>query len=148
MVVPADNYDLVAQDNGSVELRTPDGRVLVGTIGYNFAWVTIRTDGGSPSMEEQADGRKAIRVVYRMAGDDTGKVRVEGLFTFLPGCVLVRLELWLPVDAKVGGAGIGQRIGANTVAEKQSELLAELLEWRLRVEDPLPLPRRRYVFKK
>ncbi|HET6452919.1 MAG TPA: sulfatase-like hydrolase/transferase [Armatimonadota bacterium] len=32
--------------------------------------------------------------------------------------------------------------------EKRSELLAELLRWRLRVEDPLPLPRKRYVFKR
>jgi hypothetical protein len=29
----------------------------------------------------------------------------------------------------------------------QCELLADLLAWTLRAEDPLPLPRRRYVIK-
>ena len=33
-------------------------------------------------------------------------------------------------------------------AEKQTELLEDLLSWRLRVEDPLPLPRARYVMKR
>lgn len=122
MTLPGDNYNLHAQDNGTIELRTPDGRVLVGIIGYDFVWVPIRTNGGVHSIEDQADGRKAIRVVYRMAGDDTGNVRIEGLFTPLPGCVRVRFELWLPEDVKVGGAGITQRIGADTVAEKRHKM--------------------------
>ena len=33
-------------------------------------------------------------------------------------------------------------------AEKCRELLEDMLTWRLRVEDPLPLPRQRYVMKK
>lgn len=33
------------------------------------------------------------------------------------------------------------------VAGKQMEMLQELLKWRLRLEDQLPLPRRRYVMK-
>ena len=37
--------------------------------------------------------------------------------------------------------------GEPLVAEVQSELLAELLAWTLRVQDPLPYPRRRYKFK-
>jgi hypothetical protein len=38
--------------------------------------------------------------------------------------------------------------GKPECAEKQMELLEELLTWRLRVEDPLPLPRTRYVLKR
>ncbi len=38
--------------------------------------------------------------------------------------------------------------GVHEHAEKQTELLEELLTWRLRVEDPLPLPRARYVMKR
>ena len=37
--------------------------------------------------------------------------------------------------------------GADEAREVQSELLAELLAWTLRVQDPLPHPRRRYRFK-
>ena len=38
--------------------------------------------------------------------------------------------------------------GQPRVADIERELQAELLTWLLRVQDPLPLPRRRYVFKK
>jgi len=34
------------------------------------------------------------------------------------------------------------------LADVRQELLEEMLTWRLRVEDPLPLPRRRYVMKR
>jgi len=37
--------------------------------------------------------------------------------------------------------------GQPAVAEIQGELQAELLTWMLRTQDPLPHPRRRYVFK-
>lgn len=37
--------------------------------------------------------------------------------------------------------------GRKDLVEKQAELTAELLAWTLRVQDPLPLPRRRYVMK-
>jgi arylsulfatase A-like enzyme len=37
--------------------------------------------------------------------------------------------------------------GQAEVADVQGELLAELLTWVLRAQDPLPPPRRRYVFK-
>ena len=37
--------------------------------------------------------------------------------------------------------------GRAEVAEVQAELLADLLAWTLRVQDPLPLPRTRYVMK-
>jgi len=33
-------------------------------------------------------------------------------------------------------------------AEKRAELLEEMLTWLLRIQDPLPLPRRRYVMKR
>ena len=32
-------------------------------------------------------------------------------------------------------------------AEIKQQLLADLLAWTLRVQDPLPLPRRRYIMK-
>ncbi len=38
--------------------------------------------------------------------------------------------------------------GEEPFAEIQRELMAELLAWTIRVQDPLPLPRRRYVFKR
>ncbi len=38
--------------------------------------------------------------------------------------------------------------GRPEVADVEHELLAELLAWTLRVQDPLPLPRRRYVMKR
>jgi arylsulfatase A-like enzyme len=38
--------------------------------------------------------------------------------------------------------------GRPETADKSRELLEDLLAWRLRVEDPLPLPRRRYVMKR
>lgn len=38
--------------------------------------------------------------------------------------------------------------GRPETASKQLELVEELLTWRLRVEDPLPLPRHRYVLKR
>ncbi|MHC4574929.1 MAG: sulfatase family protein, partial [Planctomycetota bacterium] len=37
--------------------------------------------------------------------------------------------------------------GAARAARVQQEMLAELLAWVLRIQDPLPLPRRRYVMK-
>ena len=37
--------------------------------------------------------------------------------------------------------------GSPDAAAVQSEMLAELLAWTLRVQDPLPHPRRRYKFK-
>ena len=36
---------------------------------------------------------------------------------------------------------------ASCSSDIQSELLAEMLMWTLRLQDPLPLPRRRYKFK-
>ncbi|MCY4071837.1 MAG: sulfatase-like hydrolase/transferase [Chloroflexi bacterium] len=36
---------------------------------------------------------------------------------------------------------------SSSPSEIQSELLAEMLMWTLRLQDPLPLPRRRYKFK-
>ncbi len=38
--------------------------------------------------------------------------------------------------------------GRPETADKSREMLEEMLKWRLRVEDPLPLPRRRYVMKR
>lgn len=38
--------------------------------------------------------------------------------------------------------------GRPETADLSREMLEHLLEWRLRVEDPLPLPRRRYVMKR
>jgi arylsulfatase A-like enzyme len=38
--------------------------------------------------------------------------------------------------------------GCPDSAPKQMELLEDLLAWRLKAEDPLPLPRRRYVMKR
>ena len=38
--------------------------------------------------------------------------------------------------------------GKPKSTEKQMELMEDLLTWRLRVEDPLPLPRTRYVMKR
>ena len=40
------------------------------------------------------------------------------------------------------------RFGRPEDAEIQQELMAELLTWVLRTQDPLPLPRRRYVLKR
>ena len=37
--------------------------------------------------------------------------------------------------------------GQPALAKLQGELQAELLKWMLRTQDPLPLPRRRYVYK-
>ena len=51
-------------------------------------------------------------------------------------------------DLKADPSELANLYDKPELIEKRSELLAELLEWRLRVEDPLPLPRRRYVFKK
>ncbi|MBT3288564.1 MAG: sulfatase-like hydrolase/transferase [Victivallales bacterium] len=44
-------------------------------------------------------------------------------------------------------AELSNLYGQPAVAQIQSELQAELLKWLLRTQDPLPLPRRRYVFK-
>lgn len=44
-------------------------------------------------------------------------------------------------------AEIDNLYDAPEAAGKRAELLADLLRWRLSVEDPLPLPRRRYVMK-
>lgn len=38
--------------------------------------------------------------------------------------------------------------GNPRYADKQSELLAELLKWEIATEDPLPIPRKRYRFKR
>ena len=38
--------------------------------------------------------------------------------------------------------------GSTEVSAKQMELLSDLMAWTLRVQDPLPLPRRRYVMKR
>jgi hypothetical protein len=38
--------------------------------------------------------------------------------------------------------------GSPDLAEVQRSLLEDLLTWSLRVQDPLPLPRSRYVLKK
>jgi arylsulfatase A-like enzyme len=38
--------------------------------------------------------------------------------------------------------------GRPETADKGRVLLEDLLKWRLRVEDPLPLPRKRYVMKR
>jgi len=38
--------------------------------------------------------------------------------------------------------------GRRELADVQLELHAEMLKWLLRVQDPLPLPRRRYVYKR
>jgi arylsulfatase A-like enzyme len=43
---------------------------------------------------------------------------------------------------------LDNRYGQPDVAGIQLELQARLLTWILRMQDPLPLPRRRYVFKK
>jgi arylsulfatase A-like enzyme len=34
------------------------------------------------------------------------------------------------------------------LSKKRTELLEDLLAWALRMQDPLPLPRKRYVMKK
>ena len=44
-------------------------------------------------------------------------------------------------------AELANLFGRPEVARIQAELLADLLAWTLRAEDPLPLPRRRYVMK-
>ena len=44
-------------------------------------------------------------------------------------------------------AELDNRYGRSEWASIQQELLADLLAWTLRAQDPLPLPRRRYVMK-
>ena len=51
-------------------------------------------------------------------------------------------------DLKADPSELGNLYDKHELIEKRSELLAELLKWRLRVEDPLPLPRKRYVMRK
>ena len=51
-------------------------------------------------------------------------------------------------DLKADPSELGNLYDKPELIEKRSELLAELLKWRLSVEDPLPLPRKRYVFKR
>lgn len=118
LTLAGDNYDLLALDDGTVELRTPGGRVLITIAGYSLLWDPASTDGGTPSIEDQPDGSKAIRIAYRVAGDTTRQVRMEGLFRPDPGCVRVRFDLWAPDDTKVGGAGIMRCIGPGATAEK------------------------------
>ena len=50
----------------------------------------------------------------------------------------------------VGGVGgeINNLFGNPKLIDKQSELLTKLLAWELRLQDPLPLPRHRYHFKR
>ena len=38
--------------------------------------------------------------------------------------------------------------GKPKFAEKQAEMVADLLKWELATEDPLPIPRKRYHFKR
>ena len=45
-------------------------------------------------------------------------------------------------------AEVNNLYGAPEHAEARATLMEELLRWTLRVQDPLPLPRRRYVFKR
>jgi len=45
-------------------------------------------------------------------------------------------------------AELANLYGEPALAQLQGELQAELLKWILRTQDPLPQPRRRYVFKK
>jgi arylsulfatase A-like enzyme len=45
-------------------------------------------------------------------------------------------------------AEVNNRFGKPDVAAVQQELMAELLTWLLRTQDPLPLPRKRYVMKR
>ena len=50
-------------------------------------------------------------------------------------------------DLKRDPAELRNLYGKPETADKCRELLEDLLMWRLRVEDPLPLPRKRYVMK-
>lgn len=50
-------------------------------------------------------------------------------------------------DLEVDPVELSNLYGTAEVAEVEHALLAELLAWSLRAEDPLPLPRRRYVMK-
>ena len=50
-------------------------------------------------------------------------------------------------DLKEDPAELRNVYGKPETADKCRELLEDLLRWRLRVEDPLPLPRKRYVIK-
>ena len=43
---------------------------------------------------------------------------------------------------------INNLFGNPKLLDKQSELLTKLLAWELRLQDPLPLPRHRYHFKR
>jgi arylsulfatase A-like enzyme len=51
-------------------------------------------------------------------------------------------------DLKADPSELANLYDKPELIEKHCELLTELLRWRLGAEDPLPLPRRRYVFKR
>jgi arylsulfatase A-like enzyme len=95
---------------------------------------------------------------------EEGAVRANGAFDCLntwtqSGCMrMVRKEDWkLVFDAEGGGqlynlakdpVELEDLYDDPATAAVRQEMLEELMTWMLRVQDPLPMPRRRYVYKR
>ncbi len=108
---------------------------------------------GSESLDPEDDGRKASP-----DGESWGAYDCLNSWTMSGQMRMVRKGDWKLVwDMNGHGqlynvvddpAELKDLFDDPSVASKQKELMADLLTWILRTQDPLPYPRRRYVVKR
>ncbi|MEM7538411.1 MAG: sulfatase-like hydrolase/transferase [Chloroflexota bacterium] len=116
--------------------------------------------GWDEDLDPSDDGRQVGSVSKDGRGDNTvtwGKYDCLNSWTQCGQMRMVRKGDWkLTWDMQGNGAlynlvddpsELDNRFGQANVVEKQQELMADLLTWMLRTQDPLPLPRKRYVMK-
>ncbi len=120
--IRTDAYTLVGLDSGAVELRAPDGRMLISINGYRVEWAPPRTSGGTCREVTLASGQRALGVVYDVADNPTGRVAIRSVFEPLADRVIVRFLISAPDDLNVRGGMLARSFGPDAGPEQTHKM--------------------------
>ena len=113
-----DTFSLNGLLAGNVEMKSLSNRLLVTFSGFRFPQSGVSTSSGTPSIITSPDGSTSIKVIYRLTGDFSEQMRIEGVFSMLPSRVHAHFDIWSPEESKVVAAIFGRIIGAGASSEQ------------------------------
>jgi len=129
-----DGVTLTAQESGKIIVSDEAGKDRIAIDGYTLAWAPPKTSTGEASLVTLPDGGKAIRVVYKVVNDSSGKVRIEGQFTPLDHGAHLQFDIWGPDDLNVKGAMMRR----NALPAQTPETVFQPARWVLDANGGVP----------
>jgi len=107
ITISAPGITLTAQNDAAVAVSDQSGVNRLTLGGYRLVWTSPATDTGTASLVTLPGGEKAIKIDYKVKGDPTGSIRIQGQYTAGVNRVHIRYDLWGPDTVDASGAMIG-----------------------------------------